>query len=90
MIIRDDSQQTTTIISVMETDGTRRAAVCVSCNIRPGKGMSISAEVVDGSAVSGEHLAEVMDAVAECLGNEIAKAAALGVPVKLPAAAPTA
>lgn len=83
-IIRDDSQQTTANLSITTPGGERRQAVSASCHIRPGKGMAISVDVLDESAVTDETRAELAGAVAAYIGDELRKAASLGVPVGVP------
>ena len=84
-VIRDDSQQTTANITVVGDDGTRTTVVCASCHIRPGKGMTITLDVMDDATnVSAENMAAVRASIAAYMGEEIQKAAALGVPVAIP------
>lgn len=87
-IIRDDSQQTTASLSVTTDSGERRQAVIVNCHIRPGKGLSVNVDVLETDAVTDANRAELAAAVASYLGDELRKAAALGVPVGIPAATP--
>lgn len=83
-IIRDDSQQTTASMSVTMENGERRQAVVVSCHIRPGRGMSITVDVQDTAAITEDNRAELSAAIAEYIGDELHKAAELGVPVGVP------
>ena len=84
-VIRDDSQQTTANITVVGDDGTRTTVVCAFCHIRPGKGMTITLDVMDDATdVSAENMAAVRASIATYIGDEIQKAAALGVPVAMP------
>ncbi len=87
-IIRDDSQQTTASMAVTTESGERRQAASASCHIRPGKGMSINVDVLEATAITEENRAELAAAIAEYIGDELRKAAALGVPVGVPAASP--
>lgn len=80
-IIRSDSQQTTANISVTREDGERVQAVSASCHIRPGKSMSINVDMLDAAAITDANRDEVGTAVAQYITEELAKAAALGVPV---------
>ena len=79
-VIRDDSQQTTAHVAVVN-DGERLQAVSASCHIRPGKSVSINVDVLDASAITEANRAEVCRVVAVYITDELAKAAALGVPV---------
>lgn len=85
-IIRSDSQQTMASFSLTRGDGERTQAVSASCHIRPGKGMSINVDVLDGATITDEVREELCAAVADYIAEETAKADALGVPV-LPAQA---
>lgn len=87
-IIRDDTQQTGAHLSVTMPDGERRQAVSATCHINPGKSMSISVDVLDAAAITGDNRAALAAAVAEYIGEELRKAARLGVPVDVPAAKP--
>lgn len=81
-VVRNDSQQTTASMYVVDADGTRRCVASATCHIRPGKGLTFSLDLLEeiGEADAPEVAARVADYMAE----EIAKAAALGVPVALP------
>lgn len=84
-VIRDDSQQTTANITVVDDDGTRKTVACASCHIRPGKGMTFTLDAMDEAAgVDEESMAAVRASIAAYMGEEIQKAAALGVPVAMP------
>ena len=84
-VIRDDSQQTTANVSVVGEGGERKQVVSASCHIRPNRGASINVDVLDAAAITDANRAEVCSAVAEYISEELAKAAALGVPVGVPA-----
>lgn len=87
-IIRDDTQQTSAHLSVATPDGERKQAVSATCHINPGKSMSISVDVLDAAAITDDARAELSAAVADYIGDELRKAAQLGVPVDVPAARP--
>ena len=50
--------------------------------------MSINVDVLEATAITEENRAELAAAIAEYIGDELRKAAALGVPVGVPAASP--
>ena len=80
-IIRDDSQQTTASLSVTTENGERRQVASANCHIRPGKGVSINVDVLDGTLITNENRAELCAAITQYISEELAKATALGVPV---------
>lgn len=80
-VVRDDSQQTTANIGIVDEGGNRRTVASVTCQIRPSRGMTISLDVLDEAATNAANRAEVASIVATYMAEEIAKAAALGVPV---------
>lgn len=83
-IIRTDSQQTTCYATAI-INGEKRQVATATCNIRPGKSVSISVDALEDIATLPEaDLAEITDMFASYLAGEITKAAALGVPVELP------
>ena len=84
-VIRDDSQQTTANITIVDDDGTRKTVACASCHIWQGKGMTFTLDAMDDAAgVDEESMAAVRASIAAYMGEEIQKAAALGVPVAMP------
>ena len=83
-IIRDDSQQTTASISIINENGERKQVVSASCHIRPGKGASINVDVLDEAAITDANRLEVCGAVAQYIREGLARAAEQGVPVALP------
>lgn len=84
-VIRDDSQQTTANVNLVDSTGNQRTIASATCHIRPGKGMTISVDVQDSLATSVDNLADVQATITAYMAAEITKAAALGVPVALPA-----
>lgn len=87
-VVRDNSQQTTANMNVVESDGSRKTAVCASCHIRPGRGMTITLDLMEeAGSISAENMEAVRQNVADYMAEEITKAAALGVPVAMPTAA---
>ena len=82
-VIRDNSQQTTANVAIAQ-DGERKTVATASCHICPGRGMSINVDILDGAACAGA-AAEVAETIAAYIGEEVAKAARLGIPVALPA-----
>lgn len=83
-VIRDNSQQTTANVAIVQ-NGERKTVATASCHIRPGRGMSINVDILDDAACAGEAAAEVAETIAAYIGEEVAKAARLGIPVALPA-----
>ena len=84
-VIRDDSQQTTANITVIGDDRIRKTVACASCNIRPGKGMTFTLDVMDDATdISDENMKAVRASIAAYMGEEIQKAATLDVPVAMP------
>ena len=83
-VLRDDSQQTTANINVVDGDGNRKSVASATCHIRPNKGMTISVDVQDEAATNAANFTDVSETIAAYLAEEITKAAALGVPIALP------
>jgi hypothetical protein len=83
-VVRDDSQQTTANVNIVDSDGNRRTVASATCHIRPGKGVTFSMEVLDDAAISAANIDDVRGTVAAYMAEEITKAAALGLPVALP------
>lgn len=84
IVVRDDSQQTTANVNVVESDGTRKTVASATCYIRPGKGMNFSVDVLDDAAIKPENIDAVKETIADYMAEEIEKAAALDVPVMMP------
>ena len=83
-IERSDSQQTS-LSAVAYVGGERRQVASASCSIRPGKGMTISVDLLDGAdQLDQADQAEIAQMYAEYLAREIRKAAGLGIPVTVP------
>jgi hypothetical protein len=85
-VVRDNSQQTTANVMIVQGDGERKTVATASCHIRPGKGMSINVDILDDAATAAENVADVTATIAAYIGEEVAKAVQLGIPVALPAA----
>lgn len=85
-VIRDNSQQTTANVMIVQGDGERKTVATASCHIRPSKGMSINVDILDDAATAAENVADVTATIAAYIGEEVAKAVQLGIPVALPAA----
>ena len=58
-VIRDNSQQTTANVMIVQGDGERKTVATASCHIRPGKGMSINVDILDDAATASENVADV-------------------------------
>ena len=80
MIERSDSQQTSCSASAI-IDGERRQVATAACGIRPGRGLTLSVDLVAGVRASEEDLAEVGELFAGYIREELKKAAGLGVPL---------
>ena len=73
------SQQTTA--NIYNDKGSERVlAVSATCSIRPGRGLNISIDISDSDAL------EAAAGLAAYLGQELQKAAGLGIPIALPTA----
>lgn len=76
------SQQTTA--NVYNDKGSERVlAVSATCSIRPEKGLTISIDISDSNALEGVR-EEAAVGLAAYLGQEMQKAAGLGIPITLP------
>lgn len=74
------SQQTTA--NVYNDKGSERVlAVSATCSIRPGRGLNISIDISDALEGVKE---EAAAGLAAYLGQELQKAAGLGIPIALP------
>ena len=80
-VVRDNSQQTTASVNVVDSDGTRKTVASATCHIRPNKGMSINVDILDDAASATDNAEDVRAIIAAYIAEEIAKAAALGIPV---------
>ena len=83
-VIRDNSQQTTANVMIVQGDGERKTVATASCHIRPGKGMSINVDILDDAATAAENVADVTGTIAAYIGEEVAKAVQLGIPWRCP------
>lgn len=83
-IERSDSQQTT-CSAIATIDGDRRMVASATCSIRPGRGIDFSVYLADHATVAEDEMAQIASMFASYLAEEIEKAAALGVPLTLPA-----
>lgn len=78
------SQQTTA--NIYNDKGSERVlAVSATCSIRPGRGLKISIDISDSDALEGVK-EEAAAGLAAYLGQELQKAAGLGIPIALPTA----
>ena len=76
------SQQTTACWSTEKGGGGVRG-VSATCSIRPGRGLNISIDISDSDALEGVK-EEAAAGLAAYLGQELQKAAGLGIPIALP------
>lgn len=85
MIERNDSMQTT-CNATATVNGEKRQVASATCTIRPGRGFTFTVDLVPGPDLTLDDKAEIADMYASFLEGQISKAAALGIPVALPAA----
>ena len=67
---------------IQGADGRSTTAVTAASSIRPGRGWTVSVDVLESSALTDENRAEVAEKLAEYLTQEAHKAAGLSIPVK--------
>ena len=82
-IDRRDSQQTT-CTALLDREGGQTQAAQASCTIRPGRGVYFSVDLLDGVSLTAEERQEIARLFAGYIAEQIAAAAATGVPVTLP------
>ena len=80
-ILTENSQQTTCNVVIQGGDG-RSTTAGTASSIRPGRGWTVSVDVLESSALTDENRAEVAEKLAEYLTQEAHKAAGLSIPVK--------
>ena len=76
------SQQTTANV-YNDKCSERVLGVSATCSIRPGRGLNISIDISDSGALEGVK-EEAAAGLAAYLGQELQKAAGLGIPIALP------
>lgn len=80
-IYKETSQQTMLTLTTQDENGNHVQAVVVSCNIRPGRGLSINMDVLAPSLIQGEKFNDIAAAATEYLYDELAKAAQMDIPI---------